>query len=58
MIKNEIPEIWKPIKGYEGKYEVSNFGKVKSLKRYKRNNSKMQLVEERILSTHINKKNG
>ena len=26
-------EIWKPIKGYEGLYEVSNFGNVRSLKR-------------------------
>ena len=26
-------EIWKPIKGYEGCYEVSNLGKVKSLER-------------------------
>jgi hypothetical protein len=26
-------EIWKPIKGYEGLYEVSNIGKVKSLER-------------------------
>lgn len=24
------PEIWKDIKGYEGKYEISNFGRVKS----------------------------
>lgn len=24
-------EVWKPIKGYEGRYEVSNFGNVKSL---------------------------
>lgn len=24
-------EIWKPIKGYEGIYEVSNKGRVKSL---------------------------
>lgn len=24
-------EIWKPIKGYEGLYEVSNFGRVRSL---------------------------
>lgn len=24
-------EIWKPIKGYEGKYEVSNLGNVRSL---------------------------
>ena len=27
-------EIWKDIKGYEGLYQVSNFGKVKSLARY------------------------
>ena len=26
-------EIWKPIKGYEGKYEVSNLGRVKSKER-------------------------
>jgi len=24
-------EIWKPIKGYEGLYEVSSFGNIKSL---------------------------
>ena len=29
-----MKEIWKPIKGYEGKYEVSNLGRVKSLSRY------------------------
>lgn len=26
-----MQEIWKPIKGYEGLYEISNLGKVKSL---------------------------
>ena len=26
-------EIWKPIKGYEGLYEISNYGRVKSLAR-------------------------
>lgn len=29
-----MKEIWKPIKGYEGLYEVSNFGNVRSLDRY------------------------
>lgn len=29
-------EIWKDIKGYEGKYQVSNYGNVKSLFRYKK----------------------
>ena len=27
-------EIWKPVRGYEGKYEVSNIGNVRSLDRY------------------------
>ncbi len=29
-----MEEIWKPVLGYEGYYEVSNFGRVKSLDRY------------------------
>lgn len=28
---NKTEEIWKPVKGYEGRYEVSNQGRVKSL---------------------------
>ena len=31
MKKEYINEIWKPIKGYEGLYEVSNLGRIKSL---------------------------
>ena len=27
-------EIWRPVKGYEGYYEVSNFGRVRSIDRY------------------------
>lgn len=27
-------EVWKPIKGYEGLYEVSNLGNLRSLDRY------------------------
>src|SRR4051812_4452753 len=30
------PEIWKAVPGYEGRYEVSNLGRVKSLARYVR----------------------
>ena len=26
-------EVWRPVVGYEGKYEVSNFGRVRSLDR-------------------------
>jgi len=29
----ELKEVFKPIKGYEGLYEISNFGRVKSLAR-------------------------
>jgi len=28
-----IEELWMPIKGFEGRYEISNFGRVKSLER-------------------------
>jgi hypothetical protein len=31
MVENLEGEIWKPVVGYEGKYEVSNMGRVKSL---------------------------
>ena len=33
LIRGVIVEIWKDIKGYEGKYQISNLGRVKSLKR-------------------------
>ena len=29
-----MKEIWKPIEGYEGRYEVSNLGRIKSLSRH------------------------
>lgn len=41
-----IMEIWKDIKGYEGKYKVSNKGRVKSLKRL---DSINHLIKTRIL---------
>lgn len=42
-------EIWADIKGYEGLYQVSNLGRVKSLHRYKGN-------EERILTPISNER--
>lgn len=42
-----MKEIWKDIKGYEGLYQVSNIGRVKSLSH--RSNHK----NEKILSIHI-----
>jgi hypothetical protein len=42
-------EVWKDIEGYEGLYQVSNIGRVKSLKRYVQNHSGASyLVPERI----------
>lgn len=43
-------EIWKPIPGYEGKYEVSSLGRVKSVSRFVPGNGKgLRPVKERIL---------
>ena len=46
-----IEEIWKPIEGYEGLYEVSNTGQVRSLDRYVKNgHSSYRLQKGRVLS--------
>ena len=42
-------EIWKDIKGYEGLYQVSNLGRVKSLKKWDVN-KKMLVNSERIMA--------
>lgn len=54
-----INEIWKPINGYEGYYEISNFGRVKSLHRFVNHwNSKRKerCVRERFLKQAVSKK--
>jgi hypothetical protein len=48
-------EIWKNIKGYEGKYQVSNLGRIKSLYRW---NGKAFYKREHIMESYINNKNG
>jgi hypothetical protein len=48
-----MQEIWKDIKGYEGLYQISNLGRVKSLERYKQNHSKKQIVKEKILVPRV-----
>ena len=53
-IENLDGEIWKPVKGYEGRYEVSNMGRVKSLGRYRYGKKGgTYAVKERILSNTI-----
>lgn len=47
-----IDEVWKDIKGYEGLYQVSNFGRVKSLERQMKlnlNKDKKMIKKEKIL---------
>lgn len=48
-------EIWKDIPNYEGLYQISNLGNVKSLSRYKQNHNKKQIVEEKIRKNIISK---
>ena len=43
-------EIWKPIKGYEWIYEVSNLGRVKRLETLVKNKNGYRLVKEKILN--------
>ncbi len=46
-------EIWKDCKHYEGLYEVSTLGRVRSLERYVANSDKSErLVPSRIISQH------
>lgn len=47
-VENFEGEIWKDIAGFEGFYQISNYGRVKSLRRYKSNWSKKQIVNEKI----------
>lgn len=43
-------EVWKDIPGYEGLYQVSNLGRVKSVGRYVQNRTGLRRVCERIIS--------
>lgn len=46
-------EIWKDIKGYEGKYQVSNIGRVKSLAREVENKGKFRKTKKIFLRGKI-----
>jgi len=48
-----MEEIWKDIPGYEGIYQCSNLGKIKSLQRLSKNNHGNILLKEKILSQHL-----
>lgn len=52
-------EIWKDIEEFKGIYQISNYGRVKSIERYVERNNKGKIkVKEKILKTYINKKTG
>ena len=51
-----MSEMWKDIKGYEGIYQVSDLGRVKSLERLVKREDKDVLVRERILKPHLTKR--
>lgn len=45
-------EIWKPVKGYEGLYEVSDLGNIKSLRKRVDSGKCHRTYPERILKAH------
>lgn len=48
-------EIWKDIKGYEGLYQVSNIGRVKSLPRTSRNKYNTYQIGGRVLKSIVDR---
>lgn len=51
--KYENEEIWKDIPGYEGRYQISNYGKVKELSFIIENGTNKCVIPEHILKPHI-----
>lgn len=51
-------EIWKDIEGYEGYYQVSNFGRIKSLARKTKNGQGFRPIKESIRKIHYSKSLG
>jgi hypothetical protein len=49
-------EIWKPVPGYEGVYEVSNYGRVRSLDRYRTIRGSLHKYKGKILKPYMYQK--
>ena len=49
IIMSEDKEIWKDVLGYEGSYQISDFGNVKSLSREMNNGKRIFISKEKIL---------
>ena len=58
LIGHNTTEVWKSIPGYEGIYEVSSLGRIKSLARYvsAKDGRKPRFYEEKILKPFSNRK--
>lgn len=53
----DIPgEVWLPVVGYESYYNVSNYGRIKSLERISKNGYAFYVRKERILKQTLNQK--
>lgn len=52
-----LQEEWKDIDGYEGVYQISNYGRVKSLSRYVNNHGTLTKKKENYLSYHFYESN-
>lgn len=50
-----MEEIWKDIEGYEGEYQISNLGRVKSLERFVPFSSHKKLIKEQIRVSRVGK---
>lgn len=53
-ISQKTTEIWKDIKGYEGYYQISNYGRVRSLDHYVKERWGMVFIKGKILKTSKN----
>lgn len=47
--------IWKDINGYEGQYEISNLGEVKTLTRQVKGKAGLRTLRERLLKLQVDK---
>ena len=57
-MQEETKEIWKDIKGYEGLYQVSNLGRIKSLPKWHRNNKNSGYWSKEIILKYGKDKDG
>lgn len=56
MYNSTNDEVWKDVEGYEGIYQVSNFGRIKSLDRIvPRIDGSVKKVKGKILKTRVSK---